>query len=368
MAATTAERTSTSRRLIAAKEPDRSFADLDLDTKKFLAKSTVTLFAIMLASAFLLPLVFMTVTAFKSEAQISNQAILPRSPTTVVVDGEELEVFTVPFDDGSVRSLAMLQPGRESSTFIDPSDPSAEIEWIGRWRTLDRSLVIDPEYGNFSDAWGALDFLLAIRNTGLIAGIGMAGTVIASTLVAYGLSRFRMPGKRLILGSLVATIILPGFVTLVPTYALFLEIGWVGTWLPLIVPSFFGNAYNVFLLRQFFLSIPRDLDEAASIDGATPLTTLITIILPQAKGAVLAVSLFHFFFAWNDFLSPLIYLAGKQDLQPISVKLYEFLGLYDTAIPLVQAGAMLSMSIPILVFLFLQRIFLSGIDLSGSIK
>lgn len=367
MAATT-EAVSASRRLISAKEPTTSYKDLDIDTKKFLAKSTVTLFAVLLVTGLLLPLAFMTVTAFKSEAQISNQAILPRSPTTVLIDGEELEVFAVPLEDGTVRSLALLQPGRESSVFIDPADTSQLVEWDGRWRTLDRSLVLDPEYGNFSDAWGALDFVRAMRNTGLIAGIGMAGTVIASTLVAYGLSRFRMPGKRLILGSLVATIILPGFVTLVPTYALFLKIGWVGTWLPLIVPSFFGNAYNVFLLRQFFLSIPRDLDEAASIDGASPLTTLITIILPQAKGAVLAVSLFHFFFAWNDFLSPLIYLAGKQDLQPISVKLYEFLGLYDTAIPLVQAGAMLSMAVPILVFLFLQKIFLGGIDLSGSIK
>ncbi len=354
--------------LLTAKEPKGSFGDLDLPTKRFLAKSTVTLFALMIVLAYLLPLGFMTVTALKSEAQISNQAILPRSPTTITVEGEELEIFEVPFDDGSTQTLALLRPGRESSVFVNPADPDVEIEWTGRWRTLERGLVLDPEYGNFADAWGALDFVLAVRNTGLIAGLGMAGTVIASTLVAYGLSRFRMPAKKLILGSLVATIILPGFVTLVPTYALFLQIGWVGTWLPLIVPSFFGNAYNVFLLRQFFLTIPRDLDEAASIDGASPLTTLITIILPQAKGAVLAVSLFHFFFAWNDFLSPLIYLAGKQDLQPISVKLYEFLGLYDTAIPLVQAGAMLSMSIPILVFLFLQKIFLGGIDLSGSLK
>lgn len=367
---TTLDPATTKRRvnILRVKEPKVSYRKLDEPTKRFLAKSSLTLFAVMIAVAYLLPLSFMAVTALKTEDQISEQTILPRSPTTVTVDGEELELFSVPFEDGATRSLALLQPGRESSVFIDPAEPAVEIEWDGRWRTLDRTLTIDPSYSNFGDAWGALDFVRAMRNTGIIAGLGMAGTVMASTLVAYGLSRFRMPFKGLILASLVATIILPGFVTLVPTYAVFLKIGWVGTWAPLIVPHFFGNAYNIFLLRQFFLGIPRDLDEAASIDGAGPLTTLVTVILPQAKGAVLAVSLFHFFFSWNDFLNPLIYLAGKQDLQPISVKLYEFLGLYDTAIPLVQAGAMLSMAIPILVFLFLQKIFLGGIDLSGSIK
>jgi multiple sugar transport system permease protein len=212
------------------------------------------------------------------------------------------------------------------------------------------------------------DFTNKIRNTAFIAGMGMAGTILSSTLVAYGLSRFRIPFKGLILASLVATIILPRFVTLVPTYIVFERIGWVGTWWPLIIPHFFANAYNVFLLRQFFLTIPRDLDEAASIDGAGPFTTLVTVILPQAKGAILAVALFHFFFAWNDFLEPLLYLSTEPDKQPISVGLYFFLGLYDANIPLIQSGALLGMAIPILVYLALQKVFLGGIDLSGSMK
>ncbi len=354
--------------ILRAKEPTRRWGDVDHSTKKFLAGSGITLFALVFLAAYVLPLGFMVITSVKTEDQIANQRILPRSPVTADINGEEVDLFSVPFEDGSVRTLALMQPGRETSVFVDPSDPGTEIEWEGRWRTLEPALTVDLNTGNFGEAWDALDFLLLLRNTGIIAGLGMAGTVMASTLVAYGLSRFRMPYKNLILASLVATIILPGFVTLVPTYALYLNIGWVGTWLPLIVPHFFGNAYNVFLLRQFFLTIPRDLDEAAGIDGASPLTTLLTVILPQAKGAILAVSLFHFFFAWNDFLNPLIYLAGQRDRVPISVGLYDFLGLYDTAIPLVQAGALLSMAIPILVFLFLQRIFLKGIDLSGSMK
>jgi len=351
-----------------APEPKTRWRDLDQRSRRFLAKSTVTLFAVMIVSVYLLPLAFMTVTALKTEDQITNQQILPRSPATAEINGESYDLYPVPLSDGSTRTLALVKPGRQSSVFIDPTDPAAEIEWEGKWRSLDPVTEFDPNYRNFGEAWDTLDFLVVLRNTGIIAGLGMAGTIMASTLVAYGLSRFRMPFKGLILSSLVATIILPGFVTLVPTYAFFLKLGWVGTWLPLIVPHFFGNAYNVFLLRQFFLTIPRDLDEAAAIDGASPLVTLLTVIVPQAKGAILAVSLFHFFFAWNDFLNPLIYLAGERSKIPISVALYDFLGLYDTAIPLVQAGAMLSMALPIVVFILLQKIFLGGIDLSGSVK
>lgn len=285
------------------------------------------------------------------------------------VSAQVLEIYKVPQDDGSTRELALLEQGPDGSLFVDPGDLGVEpILFSGAIQTLEPVLELDVNYSNFGDAAESIDFTNKLRNTAFIAGLGMAGTILSSTLVAYGLSRFRIPFKGLILGSLVATIILPRFVTLVPTYMLFERIGWVGTWWPLIVPNFFANAYNVFLLRQFFLTIPRDLDEAAAIDGASPLTTLLTVILPQARGAILAVALFHFFFAWNDFLEPLLYLSTEPDKQPISVGLYFFLGLYDSNIPLIQAGALLGMAIPILVFLVLQKVFLSGIDLSGSVK
>ena len=165
----------------------------------------------------------------------------------------------------------------------------------------------------------------------VIAGLGMAGTVISSVLVAYGLSRFNVPFEKLIMASLIAAIILPRFVTIVPTYAVYQRLGWIGTWLPLIIPHFFSNAFNVFLLRQFFMTIPRELDEAATIDGAGPLRILMTIIVPQARAAIVAVALFHFFFAWNDFFEPFVYLAGDRDKYPISVGLYRFIGLYKTS-------------------------------------
>lgn len=142
-------------------------------------------------------------------------------------------------------------------------------------------------------------------------------------------------------------------------------LGWIGTWLPLIVPTFFSNAYNVFLLRQYFLTIPADIEDAARIDGAGPIQTFLRIILPQSVPALIAVSLFHFFFAWNDFFGPLIYLAGNIDAQPVSVGLQRFNGLYSAEPQLIQAASILTMLIPLVIFFFAQRYFMQGIVVTG---
>jgi multiple sugar transport system permease protein len=317
---------------------------------------------------FLLPLGYMLVTSLKSEQMITNlrSPILPKSPATFEYEGELLDLYTVPMPDGSERELALLQPRRQVSQFIDPADGEAgTIEWVGNWRQLEPAYGLDPQWDNYSRAWDLMDFPLLLRNTLVIAGLGTVGAVGSSILVAYGLARFRVPFGRTIMVVLIATIILPKFTMLVPTYAVFVRIGWVGTWLPLIVPHFFANAFNVFLLRQYFLTIPRELDEAATIDGAGPFRTLWSVILPQMKPAIVAVSLFHFYFAWNDFFEPMIYLSTRPDLQPISVGLRTFNTLFDAQPQLIQSGAMLALIIPVVVFLLAQRVFLQGIDLSG---
>ncbi len=183
--------------------------------------------------------------------------------------------------------------------------------------------------------------------------------------MAYGFSRFRFPGRNGLFLVLLSTIILPIQVTLIPTFAVFAALGWVGTWLPLIVPHFFANAYNVFLLRQYFLTIPRDLDEAAMMDGAGPLRILWSVILPQAIPAVVAVSLFHFFWAWNEYFLPLIYLQGNRALQPLSVGIAEFNGAYSTEPTLIQAAAIMAMVVPVVVFFIAQRAFMRGVVFSG---
>jgi multiple sugar transport system permease protein len=317
---------------------------------------------------FLLPLAYMVVTSLKSEQMITDLAapLLPQSPATFEYEGEQLEILAVPMPDGTERRLAMLQPGRQVSQFIDPADPEAgPIEWEGNWRQLEPAYELDLRWENYTQAWELMQFPLLLRNTLVIAGLGTLGAVASSVLVAYGLARFRVPFGRSIMVVLIATIILPRFTTLVPTYALFVRIGWVGSWLPLIVPHFFANAFNVFLLRQYFLTIPKELDEAATIDGAGPFRTLWSVILPQMIPAIVAVSLFHFYFAWNDFFEPMIYLSTRADLQPISVGLRTFNTLYDSRPNLIQSGAMLALIIPVMVFLFAQRVFLKGIDLSG---
>lgn len=349
------------------REPKASYESLSTATKRFLIGSTVTLFATMLLLAYLTPLFYMGVTAFKTEDMIADPKapLYPASAASIEYEGEQVEIYEVPIDD-EFRSLALVSPGRQESTFVDPENLAAgPIEWEGNWRTLEQAYAFDPRTENFSRAWETMDFLTLLRNTVAIAVFGVVGTLISSTLVAYGLSRFQVPFRRTIFVVLIATIILPGFVKLIPTYALFYRIGWVGTWLPLIVPHFFANAYNVFLLRQYFLTIPKELDEAATIDGAGPLRTFWSVFLPQVKPALMAVALFHFFFAWNDFFEPLVYLSGRRDLQPISVGLTLFKSAYDSQPHLIQAGALLGLAIPLVVFFLSQRVFLKGIDLSG---
>ena len=351
------------------RQPRGRYGDLDGATRRYIANATVTLFATILVVAYLAPLAYGMVTGLKSPEQMADprQPVLPKSPDTATIDGEEYPVMVVPFEDGT-RSLALVDKGREASVFVDPAEPDVPIEWEGRWRTLEPATTLDLHWDNFSTVAETLKLPRLLFNTGVIAGLGMAGTLISSVLVAYGLSRFNIPFEKLILASLIAAIILPRFVTIVPTYAVYQRLGWIGTWLPLIIPHFFANAYNVFLLRQFFMTIPRELDEAATIDGAGPLRILMTIILPQARAAIVAVALFHFFFAWNDFFEPIVYLAGELDKYPISVGLYSFIGLYQTSTNLIQAGAVIAMAIPIVVFIFGQRFFTKGIDVSGAIK
>ena len=191
---------------------------------------------------------------------------------------------------------------------IDPADPGAgTFMWQGRWRTLTPAWDFDPKVENFALAWEQIEFPKLLRNTAFIAVVSTIGAVGSAICVAYGFSRFRFPGRGPLFLILLSTIMLSSQVTLVPTYILFTRIGWTDTWLPLIVPHFFANAYNVFLLRQYFLTIPRDLDEAAMIDGAGPFRILRSVIVPQAIPAIVAVTLFHFFFAWNEFLLSLVY-------------------------------------------------------------
>ena len=333
-----------------------------------LAGATFSLLAIVLLTAFLSPFGYMTVTALKDRPMITeaDSPILPFKPATFTYQGEEYPVLLVPDEDGRMHEWAIIQKGREESTFIDPENPEAgPIQWTGKWRTLEPSRELSPVWENFSYAWTQLDMLRTLRNTLLIAVSGVFGTTVSCTLVAYGFTRFRIPGKSILFMVLVSTMILPGFVTIVPTYILFERIGWMGTMLPLIVPHFFANAYNVFVLRQYFLTIPREMDEAAMIDGAGPIRTLTSVILPQSIPALIAVAIFHFMWAWNDFFGPLLYLSTEQELQPISIAIQGFNARFSARPHLVQSSALLGLVVPLVLFFLAQRVFMRGIIFTG---
>jgi multiple sugar transport system permease protein len=328
----------------------------------------VTGLSLVLLVLFLSPFLFMIFTSLKSESQMatSNAPIWPASQATFTYNGEELKLYYVPLPDGTTRELAMFKPGRAQSIFVDPTNPNgAKITWEGSWRTLKQPWQWAPRWQNFADVWQLIEFPRLLGNTLFLAIMTEIGTLISCTLVAFGFARFRFPGRGFLFTLLISTLFLPSAVTTIPTYTFFLKIGWVGTYLPLIVPAFFANAYDVFLLRQFFMTIPREVDEAAMIDGASPLRIFWSIVLPQSIPVLVAVSVFHIVWAWNDFYGPLIYLSTKPEMQPISVALSRFNGIHSTNPTLIQAGAMMALVVPLILFLFCQRFFMQGIVITG---
>lgn len=292
-----------------------------------------------------------------------------RLPQWSVERGELLLLYYAP-EEGRGEQWALVAagtPGRTPTYYISPSDPEAGIfeysdRWVGTLKSID---YFDPQWDNYQTAWTRIKFPRLLFNTLVIALLGMTGTLVSCTLVAYGFARFPIPYKNVMFLVLIGTIILPRQVTLVPTFAFFSKIGWTGTWLPLIVPHFFANAYNVFLLRQFFQTIPRELDEAAMIDGAGPFRVLRSVVLPQAYPALVAAGLFHFVFAWNDYFEPLIYLLGKEELRPISVGVQDFNFVYGQEPHLIQSAALIAMVLPLILFIISQRFFMQGIVITG---
>jgi multiple sugar transport system permease protein len=209
-------------------------------------------------------------------------------------------------------------------------------------------------------------------NSVLITLGAAIGTLLSCTVVAYGFARFGFPGRRILFYIVIATLILPPEATLVTRFLLFRELGWLNTFLPLIVPHYFAvNAFAIFLLRQFFMGIPRDLDEAAMIDGAGALQILWRVLLPQLRPALSAVAIFSFLASWNDFIHPLIFLTSKENYT-LAVGLRFFLFSSDRAQGPLEAylmGAAMLISLPpIVLFILAQRYFIQGIMLSSGSK
>ncbi|MFN8490795.1 MAG: carbohydrate ABC transporter permease [Caldilineaceae bacterium] len=219
-------------------------------------------------------------------------------------------------------------------------------------------------FDNYSKAWNLLPFAQFYWNTVRITVLSILGTVISCSLAAYGFARLRFRGRDLLFVVLLATLMLPYQVTLIPQYIWFAKLGWVNSYLPLIVPAFFGNPFSIFLLRQFFMTIPHELDDAAKIDGCGFFGIYSKIILPLSKTAIGVVAIFSFTYNWNDFLNPLIYLQSMEQYT-ISLGLRMFQTNTFVDMQSLMAMSVVALVPQLVVFFVAQRHLVQGVVLTG---
>lgn len=220
-------------------------------------------------------------------------------------------------------------------------------------------------WSNFREALTAVPFGTYFRNSLVIGVLRVIGTTISSAVVAYGFARVQFPGRNLLFMLVLSTMMIPFHVLIIPRFMLFRSLGWLDTLLPLIVPGFFGAAFSIFLLRQYMLGIPRELDEAARIDGCNHFSIFWRIVLPLTKPALGAVAVFEFLDSWDDFLGPLIYLSSEKNYT-VELGLNAFRTQYFTEWNLFMAASLVAMLLPITIFFIAQRYFLDGVALTGS--
>jgi ABC-type glycerol-3-phosphate transport system permease component len=253
-------------------------------------------------------------------------------------------VFIVPF----LWILSTSLKGNEQIFTIPPQWIPKELHWENYAKIFDR-----------------MPFLVYLKNSLFVTALTMIGVVGSSSLVAYAFAALRWPGRNTLFYILLATMMLPMQVTMIPIFVIFKEIGWLNTYKPLIVPAFFGGgAFNIFLLRQFFLGVPRDVADAARIDGCSEFRIYWNIMLPLAKPALATVSIMTFMFSWNDFLGPLIYLSDKMK-GTLALGLSMFVGQYTTEWAPLMAASILMMLPMIVLFFAFQKYFIQGFMMSG---
>lgn len=221
------------------------------------------------------------------------------------------------------------------------------------------------EWHNYVDGWLALPFTTFLINTSIITVANVVGNLISCTLPAYAFARLQARGRNVMFVLMLATMMIPAEVTLVPTFLLFSKIGFVNTFWPLILPAWLGYPFSIFLLRQFFMGIPRELDDAARIEGATDLQILTKIILPLSKPALATVAIVAFVGNWNNLLAPLIYLRSNDKLT-LALGLKLFNGQYITFFNQLMAVSILTILPIVVTFFFTQKYFIRGVTLTGA--
>lgn len=248
------------------------------------------------------------------------------------------------------------------------------LVWLIRssFMSLDQIFYFPPEWipdpwlwQNYTDALEVAPFARYFVNTLVIEFLVVTGVIVSATLSAYGFSRLRWTGRDKVFALLMTTMMMPGAVTLIPAFIIWSKLGLVNTIVPLTLPAWFGGGmFNIFLLRQFFRGLPRDLDEAAMLDGASPLRILWDIIVPLSRPALITVAIFSFLYTWNDFLGPLIYLNSSEKYT-LAIGLSQFKGQYNSEWGLLMAASTLVLAPVLVLFFVAQRYFVQGIAVTG---
>ncbi len=220
------------------------------------------------------------------------------------------------------------------------------------------------QWRNYVDIWREVPFLKYIINTAIITGVCILGDILSASIIAFGFARLKAPGSNILFVIVLSTMMIPYYVTIIPRYVMFKSWGWVDTFLPLTVPAFFGAPFFIFLLRQFFMTIPKELDDAARIDGCGNFRIYWKIIMPLSKTALLTVGIFSFMENWNDFMAPLIFLNSPEKYT-ISLGLNFFRGIHAAHWHYLMAASTVALLPCLVLFFFAQKYFIQGIVTTG---
>lgn len=221
------------------------------------------------------------------------------------------------------------------------------------------------KWDNYTEVFTRFPFLRALWNSTYIAALTIAGQLVSCALAAYAFAQMEFPAKRPLFGAILATMMVPPSVTLIPTFILMGKLGWVNTHLPLTVPAFFGGAFGIFLLRQHFMTIPREYYDAAMIDGASQIRVLVDVYVPMAKPVLATLTIFTFMHSWNAFLAPLIYISDIEKMTMTLAIAAFTMRQYYTPYTLLMAGAVINVLPTLTLYMLTQKYFVRGLVLSG---
>jgi len=339
--------------------------------KLIMRRKAVALIIMILGSVFILyPVLQMLCGSLSSKTVIKTvpSSIVPLEGKKVTVEGygepgEKFFLYNIEVN-GEKKEMAYVEKLDKSWVYVNPDDPAER--YIGEPATPDQRVrSIKFNWSNYSEAMKKSPFPRYIANTLFILVLATFGAVLSAVLVAYGFSRFHFKGRTQLFLCLLATMMLPSQVTLIPSFILYKGLGWYNTYLPLIVPAYFAvSAMNVFLIRQFMMGLPLELDEAAKIDGCGPLKILWHVILPQCKPVILTITLSTAVFWWNDYYWALIYIQDKAKYT-VSLGIQSFNALYFNNSGLTSAATVMMMIPPMIIFFIFQKYFIQGTVISG---